>query len=324
MAIYQHLDTFAGKAVADFQHEHQGEDAASIYGTAEKTLAGEPSSDAGDHAWRIGSWYEGPEFADVLQKFLDAPGAAAVTHLVVGYWGADYDEGAADPVRLLVDAADRLPSLRALFLGDIVMEQAEISWIEQSDITPLFGAFPLLEHLEVRGGLDLALRPFTSTVLKTLRFESGGLPRAVVRALGESDLPALEHLDLWLGVGNYGGDATVADLAPILGGGRLPSLRHLGLEDSEIQDELAAAVAGAPIVARLESLSLAMGVLTDRGAESLLSGQPLTHLTSLDLHHHYLTEPMADRVRAALPGVAVDLSEGHDAQDRWPYVAVSE
>ncbi|MFD0891882.1 leucine-rich repeat domain-containing protein, partial [Streptosporangium algeriense] len=111
----------------------------------------------------------------------------------------------------------------------------------------------------------------------------------------------------------------------ILSGERLPALRHLGLQDSEIQDEIPAAVASAPSLARLESLALSMGALSDEGAEALLSGQPLTHLKRLDLHHHYLTDPMVDRVRAALPGVEVDLSEQEEPDDdEWRYVAVSE
>lgn len=318
--IVQHLESFAGKPVADFRHEHDGDSSDQYYGTE-----GQAEPDSVDRAaWRIGTWFDGPGFADAFQKFLDETDTLKLTHLIVGYWGASYDEGVADPVELLVNAAGRLPELRALFLGDIVMEEAEISWIEHSDITPLFAAFPGLEHLEVRGASGLTMRPVQSPVLRHLRFESGGLPAGVVRAVGDSDLPALEHLDLWLGVDNYGGDCTSADLEAILGGARLPSLRHLGLEDSQIQDEVAAAVAGAPIVARLETLSLAMGQLTDRGAEALLSGQPLTHLKSLDLHHHYLTEPMMDRVRAALPGVSVDLSQGNDPGDDFPYVEVAE
>nr|BFE77741.1 hypothetical protein GCM10020093_003420 [Planobispora longispora] len=156
-------------------------------------------------------------------------------------------------------------------------------------------------------------------------FESGGLPAEVVRAVGASEFPALEDLDLWLGVEEYGGDATVADLGPILSGERLPALRCLGLQDSEIQDEIAAAVATAPVVARLETLALAMGTLTDAGAEALLTGQPLTHLRRLDLSHHFLSEEMAERLRAALPGVEVDLSDRQEAdEDDWRYVAISE
>ena len=80
------------------------------------------------------------------------------------------------------------------------------------------------------------------------------------------------------------------DLAPILAGARLPALKHLGLRDAEIADEVAAALAGAPVVARLETLDLSLGTLSDAGAAALLAGQPLTHLRKLDLHHHFLSD----------------------------------
>ncbi|MBC6459038.1 STM4015 family protein [Actinomadura sp. HBU206391] len=308
MSIYEHLTEFAGLPVLDFPTD----------GTDAVTPPDRPV------AWRIATEFEGVDFDEVFQDFLTAVDTTEVTALVIGFWGASYDDGAADPAALLTGAAERLPNLRSLFLGDIVSEEAEISWIEQSDITPLLTAFPRLERLEVRGGTGLALDPVRNETLTTLRFEAGGLPAGVVRAVGASDLPALEHLQLWLGVDDYSGDATVADLAPLLTGERLPALRHLGLQNSQIQDEIAAAVAGAPVVAGLESLSLAMGVLTDEGAEALLSGQPLTHLKRLDLHHHFLGDEMVKRVRAALPDVDVDLSEHQRPRDEWRYVAVSE
>ncbi|MEW2356835.1 STM4015 family protein [Spirillospora sp. NPDC029432] len=322
MGIYQHLTTFAGRPIADLSPDPDADPDESV------ELSGEDGKDGAARsprkAYRLAGAFEGVPFDEILDAFLDGADCSAVTHLVIGYWGASYDDGAADPTALLVAAADRLPSLEALFIGDIVGEESEISWIEQSDITPLFEAFPRLAHLEVRGGTGLKLSPVKSDVLRTLRFEAGGLPGAVVRAVGDSDLPALEHLDLWLGVGDYGGDARIEDLAAILGGARLPSLKHLGLENSEIQDEIARAVAGAPIVARLESLSLAMGALTDPGAEALVAGQPLTHLKRLDLHHHYLTDATMERLRTAFPGVEVDLDEQDEAEDDWVYVAVSE
>lgn len=275
-------------------------------------------------AWRVATDHETP-FGEVFERFLHYVDTFEVTVLVIGFWGALHDASAPDPVKLLVKVADRFPNLRALFLGDINSEEQELSWIQHSDVTPLFEAFPRLERFDVRGSAGLRLRPVRSEAFKVLRFESGGLPSHVVRAVAASDLPNLKHLDLWLGVEHYGGDATVADLAPILSGERLPALRHLGLEDSEVQDEVAVAVAGAPIVAQLESLSLAMGLLSDDGAESLLFGQPLTHLKKLDLHHHYLSDTMIERVRVAHAGVQVDLSEQvHLDEGYGPYVAVSE
>jgi hypothetical protein len=90
---------------------------------------------------------------------------------------------------------------------------------------------------------------------------------------------------------------------------------------------VAAALAAAPIVARLEVLDLSMGMLTDAGATALLTGQPLTHLRKLDLHHHFLSEPVMQRLRDELTeaGVEVDLSEAGDPEDEDErYIAVSE
>jgi len=176
----------------------------------------------------------------------------------------------------------------------------------------------------VRGTEELDLDPVRHTSLRELAFESGGLPAGIVRLVTECDLPALEHLELWLGVSFYGGDTEPADLAPILAGTRYPVLRHLGLRNAEIADQVAAALAGAPVVARLEALDLSLGILGDDGAEALLAGQPLTHLRRLDLHHHFLSDAMMARLRADLPGVDVDLSERLREEPDQRYTAVSE
>lgn len=277
-----------------------------------------PAADA--VAWRLSvDPYGGSEeaFDQLWGRFLDAVDPSGVRAVVVGQWGEPYDNDSSGVVKHLVDARDRLTSLRAVFLGDLEPEEAEISWIEQSDVTPVLDAYPLLEELGIRGGTKLRFPAVRHAHLRTLSFEAGGLPGEVVRGVAASDLPALEYLEMWLGVADYGGDATVADLAPILAGGRLPALHHLGLCNSEIQDEIAAAVASAPLVAQLKSLDLSLGVLTDTGAEALLGGQPLTHLTWLDLRHNFFSEPVAERLRAALEpsGVEVDLSERGEEWD---------
>lgn len=304
MAVYEHLTEYDGLPVVGF-----GEGAGLAPATA---------------AWAVCTGYEGDPFQAVLADFLEDVDSTAVTHLVIGHGGEALDSS--DPVvQALVEAAPRLPGLRAVFLGDIVSEECEISWIRQSDITPLLDAFPGLERLDVRGGSGLWLSPMSSSALRVLRLESGGLPAGVVRAVGASDLPNLHTLELWLGTGDYGGDAAIADLAPILSGEKFPALRRLGLMDSEIQDDICAAVATAPVVAQLSELVLSMGVLTDDGAGALLSGQPLTHLRLLDLRHHFMTEPMVARLRAALPQVQLEIDAAEDDHDgEWRFVAVSE
>ncbi|WP_081898495.1 STM4015 family protein [Herbidospora cretacea] len=274
-------------------------------------------TDPGHPAW----WLTFDDDA-YLDAFFDEVGTTRVRALVCGWDSLDdgTPEGLYDR---LAGNADRLPGLRSLFLGNMPPEVCEISWIGQADVTPLLAALPGLERLEIRGSDGLSLGPVRHERLKTLRIESGGLPGAVVRSIGASDLPALEHLELWLGVADYLGDHTAADLAALLTGDRLPALRHLGLQNSERQDEIAAQVAAAPVVARLESLALSMGVLTDLGAEHLLDGGPLTHLRTLDLHHNFFGDAMIERLRKALPGVDLDLDRAPHWQDGG-YVSVTE
>ncbi|CAM5600569.1 Cytoplasmic protein OS=Streptomyces aurantiogriseus OX=66870 GN=GCM10010251_28340 PE=4 SV=1 [Streptomyces aurantiogriseus] len=290
-------------------------------------------------AWRLSVDEDrvlGETFEESWQRFLDTVDPARVRALVLGVGAYGTENDAASPwetVKLLAGAADRLTGLEALYLADLTFEESELSWIVQDDVTPVLAAYPCLKELGVRGsggGFDgapgLEFHALRHEHLRVLRLENGGLPTEVAQGLAASDLPGLEHLDLWLGTEDYGRTATVADLAPVLDGGRLPSLRRLGLRNCDLQDEVAAAVASAPVVARLSSLDLSLGTLGDVGAEALLSGQPLTHLEELDLHHHYLSEPMMTRLREALEpfGVRVNLDE-RETDDEWGrYVAAGE
>ncbi|RJL24250.1 STM4015 family protein [Bailinhaonella thermotolerans] len=321
---HERLDTYFGLPVQQFYREHLEED---------EPPAG--SDEPGAYAWRLGDAYEdeldededGYDFGKLLEGFAGAVDVGSVRALVIGWWGPGWEENTSEAaVKALAAMAGRMPELRAVFLGEMTSGDSEISWIEHGDVTPLLEAFPRLERLDVRGSSGLRLRPVRHEALRTLRFESGGLPGHVVRAVGECELPALEHLELWLGVANYGGDCSDEDLRGVLAGEGLPALRHLGLQDSERQDEIAALAAAAPVVARLESLSLSMGTLGDEGAEALLSGQPLTHLARLDLSNHYFSEGMAERLRAALPGVELTMTPGttYDWNVGGRYVEVSE
>jgi hypothetical protein len=304
VSIHEHLSSFAGLPVVSLDDERPADPAAV--------------------AWRIDMDFEdsGEAFAAAFEQVLERCGPGGPVALIVGEWGSAYEE--AFPIDLLVGNASRLGALRALFIGEMTGEQCEISWIQLGDLTPILEAFPALEHLWVRGSEGLVIKPMRHEGLRELVLQSGGLPASVIRAVGACDLPHLTHLELWLGVANYGGDARADDLAPILAGRSLPALTHLGLRNAEIAEEVAAAVAAAPVVARLTSLDLSLGVLGDTGAETLLAGQPLTHLTSLDLSHHFMSKEMAARVAEELPGVAVDVSD-RQSEERWGrYTAVSE
>lgn len=311
MTINTHVTTFHDRPVVRFD--------------SEMALPADPSA----VAWRV----EAPQFArprremaDQLDALLSRVPPESIRALIIGEWGDPYDSPY--PGDLLVSLADRLTGLRALYLGEMTSEESEISWIQHGDITGLLTAYPALEVLRVRGAQGLTLSPVHHTALRELAFESGGLPGSVVRAVGDCHLPALTRLELWLGVSDYGGDTTVADLAPVLAGDRLPMLRHLALCNAEIADEVAAAVATAPVVRRLEVLDLSQGTMTDAGVDALLAGQPLTHLRRLDLHHHYLGDQAAQRIVGRLIGVQVDVSEPQEAEifdgEVYRFTAVGE
>jgi hypothetical protein len=231
-------------------------------------------------------------------------------------------------VKALVAAADQLPALTRLFFGDVTMEESEISWIKQTEVGKLLMAYPRLEHFGVRGGTDLSFQKLTRhDALKSLIVETGGLSRKVVQQILAADLPALEHLELWLGAAEYGADTTVADLQPLLTGDRFPNLRYLGLRDSEIADELAVALAHSPLLARIKILDLSLGTLGDVGAEALLNSPAVAGLEKLDLHHHYCSKKMMKRLKA-LP-IPVDASDRQEADEEDEgeairYVAVGE
>lgn len=222
-------------------------------------------------------------------------------------------EEAIEVVDALVEAREKLASLKALFLGDIISEENEVSWIEQTDVSPIFEAYPNLEYFGVRGGNGLRLGSIQHEHLRTLVVEAGGLPREVVHDIQRSDLPALEHLEIWLGTPDYSGDTTVEDLAPLLRKSLFPRLRYLGLRNSAIADEIASVFAFAPIVERIETLDLSLGTLTDTGAEALLKSPAIRKLKKLDLHYHYCSEEMVRRLENM--GIEVDASQRQEIEE---------
>jgi hypothetical protein len=322
MPIYEHVSEFAGKMVVEWDADTGIHKPGTIYDPAAAVYAIRLDYDDAN---------AGQQWTDQFALFLDDPAISQVTGIVVGdwqQWQQDGDESSAPIVEALVAARDRLPNLTAIFLGDIIMEENEISWIQPGDVSPLFAAYPALEHLRVRGGDGLSLGNIRHEQLKSLVIESGGLPAQVVRDVAAAELPALEHLELWLGDDNYGGDATLEDVAPLLVNNPFPNLRYLGLRDSMIADEIAVAIANAPILERIKVLDLSLGTLGNKGAAALLESPGLANLERLDLHHHYCSDEMMQQLEelGQRLNIDIDLNEQEDTEEEeeYRYVAVSE
>lgn len=269
---------------------------------------------------------EEPDYGNRLKAFLESPAAEETKGLILGAYDLEGGSSGSSGIAEIVRAKDRLPKLRALFLGDILQEEAEISWINQDDITPILNAFPDLEMLRVRGATGLAISKPQHAKLRALAIESGGLPAKVVAQICRGKFPELEHLELWLGTPNYDGDCRVNDLQPLLTGKLFPKLRYLGLRNAEIADEIAAVIAKSPVVDQLETLDLSLGSLSDEGANALLQLESKPGLKRLDLHYHYISKPMQKKLKA-LP-FPVDLSDAKVAEEEdefsGRFISVSE
>lgn len=156
--------------IGDHLHAFHGLPAFTFPGPEAKAELPAPDS----VAWRITSdTYDADEkWVTAFARFLDAVDTTGVRALVVGAWEEAYEDGPSAVVEALVAARDRLPALRALFLGDMVMEECEISWINQTDVTPLLTAFPALEELGVRGGTELRFPAVRHDALRRLTMEA--------------------------------------------------------------------------------------------------------------------------------------------------------
>lgn len=242
-------------------------------------------------AYALRSKYdEAEDAASKFARLLQDPLAGELEALIFGMWADAYENSSSQLVNALVAAKDRLTSLKAVFIGDICSEECEISWIRQSDISPILMAYPQLEVLQVRGGDGLEFsQPVQHNKLNALIVETGGLSRTTVAQICHLNLPALEHLELWFGSEEYGGDCWVESLTPILTEQRFPNLTYLGLRNSQFTDEIAAAIVRSPLIQSLSVLDLSMGTLSDEGAEILIRCAAAPQLDLLNVSENFLS-----------------------------------
>lgn len=269
------------------------------------------------------------KFGERLSAFLASDAAPTTKGLILGAYDLEGGSSGGGAYDEIVKCKDRLPNLKALFLGDIVQEECEISWIHQSDVSGMLQAFPQLEMLRIRGVDGLAISSPQHSQLRALAIESGGLPVSVISQICRGKFPELEYLELWLGTPDYSGDCRVNDLQPILKGTLFPKLKYLGLRNAEIVDDIAAVIVTSPIVDQLEILDLSLGNMSDVGGNALLNLASKTNLKRLDLHHHYISKPVQKKLKQ-LP-FPVDLSDaqsvGEDDEDEGfsgRFISVSE
>lgn len=267
---------------------------------------------------------DGQRMNTEIERLSASPEAAQLTSLIIGDWGQAYENSSDEVVEALVKHSGSFPALRKLFIGDMSYEECEISWITQTDLSPLLPAYPELQSLTIQGGTDLGLSKLQHDKLEELIIITGGLSKKVLAEIAAGSLPNLRKLELYLGVDNYGFDGSLEDLLPLIEPGKFPQLTYLGLKNSEIQDEIAEALADAPILDQLHTLDLSLGTLSDKGAEALLASERIKKLQALNLSYHYMSDNMITRWRAS--GLPVDVSDQQKSDDDedWRYPSITE
>ena len=233
----------------------------------------------------------------------------------------DSDEGTLDYGGLIKTMAkSELPPLRRLAFD---CKGYQISWAELGNVSPLYPQLMRLEELFIKMG-PMDLGKMALPALRKLEVVTGSFSKKNLKSVATAPWPNLEALILYFGDDNYGGDCDVADVTPILGGGNIPKVKHLGLCNSSFADALAAAVAKSKVLARLEHLDLSQGTLGEEGARAILdNAQAFSHLKSLNLTENYIPEELCEQLSKVCAQVIVeDQGAEEDPDDR--YVQISE
>jgi uncharacterized protein (TIGR02996 family) len=274
--------------------------------------------------WFAEELHDAAELGKVTRAFLALPSTHLLQELTLGLWR---DSGGQAPYGGFAKALAQqtLPSLRKLHVADFQYpDQTEMSWTELGNWSSVWPAVPSLRELILQGG-SVKLGAIALPELRSFEVRTGGLSKESTRSIAAAQWPKLERLVVWLGSSEYGCDATIEDLRPILAGQGIPAVRELGLMNSELTDEICRALVEAPILDQLESLDLSMGLMTDAGAEALAEAGPrLCKLRALNVSQNYLEDGIS-RLRSLGLKVSDD-QKTPDAygDEEYRYVSVGE
>lgn len=250
----------------------------------------------------------------MLGEILEDPDFAGLTGLVIGDWGNTWEDSCQEILDGISADAERFSHIESLFVGDMDYEECEVSWIIQGDYGKLWSAMPQLKELTIKGSTDLELGEIRHENLESLTIICGGLPSTVIESIRKAHLPGLKKLLLYIGIEDYGFDGNVDTIKELLEKADFPNLTYLGIADSEIQDELTEAVLESKFMSQISTLDLSLGTLTDKGGALLLEKLPAyPNIRKLDVHYHYMSEEMANKLQT-LP-MEADVSERNEPDE---------
>ncbi|WP_110953786.1 STM4015 family protein [Anaerosinus massiliensis] len=261
-----------------------------------------------------------------LAAYIEEHGSYALPGLIIGNWTESYEQSPEDIIAYLVENKAKFPNLKKIFLGDMDSEECEISWIIHTDAGALVNEFQL-EELIIKGASGLRLKDVSSDTLKKLTMISGGLSAEVLEDVVAAKIPNLEHLELYLGVDEYGFDGSIATLEPFMKRSNFPKIKYLGLKNSELADEICEKIFASDILPGLEVLDMSLGTLSDTGASIILEKmEQLRQLKTLDLTYNYVSDELLAKITAKAKAFDIevlcskeDVYIDEDDEFRYPY-----
>ena len=279
---------------------------------------------------------DGKNASTMVEEILNDEELPNLSEIIIGCWGGAWEENVQPLIDGIVESEvvkkqGKLSHIKSFFVGDMDMEDCEVSWILQGNYSKFWQAMPNLEKFGVRGSTDLTLGKIEHENIREFDIICGGLYTNVIESIRDAKLPALERLTLYIGIEDYGFMGDINDIKSLLDKSDFPNLKHLGLEDSEIQDEVAEAVFNSKYISQVESLSLANGTLTDKGGQIILDNlKNYPNIKELDLHFNYLSDGMCKKLTklAEECGVKIDLSDLQEPEEydgeTWYYAMLTE
>ena len=277
-------------------------------------------------------FYEWEDYEDgeknaqtMIEDILADGEIAELDELIIGCWGQSWDNDVQPVIDGIVKNKEKFANVKHLFIGDMDFEECEVSWIEQGNYENIWSALPQLEKLTIKGSTNLSLGKIAHENLKELEIICGGLPKEVLESIGAAKLPSLVSLSLYIGIEDYGFDGGVEDIRSMLEKSDLPKLEHLGILDSEIQDEVAEAVVKCKYMSQISSLDLSYGTLSDKGGQILLDTLPsYPNIKEVNLEWHYMSDSMMKKLSELDAEIDMDDQQEDDEDDgevyRYPFL----
>jgi uncharacterized protein (TIGR02996 family) len=255
---------------------------------------------------------------DVLDAVLSHPSGRYVVEFAFQSNGDPNEDDLQNIIDLLGKKAP--PTTRKITFGDNV---DQISWHHTGGLGKLWKGVPNLRVLEIETG-EFDVGKMIAPALERAVFITGGMSKTCAKNIATADMPNIKHLEIYYGDPNYGGNATIKEVRPLLERTDLTQLEYLGLENSMFADDIARHLGKAPVLRSLKTLDLSQGTMTDAGAQALVAARDsLRHLECLDLTRNFLSKEGIKAVKDLCPKVLTGGQETPDEGDDEPYYYVS-